>query len=342
MNGGIRLGGRPNRDIDTSSMFHLPMFIMQDPPKHDEQRKVVTPMFTPTHLQELRELIRERAGKILDGLPRNEEFNWVREVSVELTGQMLATLFDVPQEDRHKLIYWSDTVENLGNPDFFETPEEGFQELWKCFEYFNAVWKERAARETPGTDLISMLAHDESTKNMPPNEFLGNMLLLIVGGNDTTRNSISGGVLALNQNPAEYEKLRNNHDLIPKMVPEIIRWQSPVAHMARTAMEDVELGGKTIKKWDKVAMWYISGNRDDTEIEDANQFIIERVNPRKHVSFGFGIHRCVGNRLAEMQLNVLWEEIIKRFPRIEVVGDPVYLRSNFIHGIRELPVKIPG
>ncbi len=342
MNGGIRLGGRPNRDIDTSSPFHLPMFIMSDPPKHDEQRKVIAPMFTPKHLQDLKELIRERAGKILDGLPRNEEFNWVREVSVELTGQMLATLFDVPQEDRHKLIHWSDTVENLSNPDFFETVEEGFQELWKCWEYFDAVWKERLERNEPGNDLISMLTSDPSTRDMQPNEFLGNVLLLIVGGNDTTRNSITGGVLALNQNPDEYAKLRADHSLIPKMVPEIIRWQSPVAHMARTAMKDVELGGKVIKKDDKVVMWYISGNRDDSQIDRANEFIIDRDNPRKHLSFGFGIHRCVGNRLAEMQLNVLWEEIMKRFDNIEVVGEPKYLRSSFIHGIRELPVRIPG
>ena len=341
-NGGIRLGGRPKEQPAADSPFYLPMFIMQDPPKHDDQRKVVTPSFTPKRIHELQGLIRERAGKILDELPINEEFNWVREVSVELTGQMLATIFDVPQEDRHKLIHWSDTVENIGNPDWFETPEEGFQELWRCFEYFDAVWKERESRSEPGDDLISTLVHGEATKNMTPNEFLGNMLLLIVGGNDTTRNSISGGVLALNRNPDEYQKLRDNPGLISKMVPEIIRWQSPVAHMCRTAMEDTEVGGKLIRKHDKVVMWYISGNRDESEIERANEFIVDRNNPRRHLSFGFGIHRCVGNRLGEMQLNVLWEEIMKRYPRIEVVGDPVYLRSSFIHGIRELPVRIPG
>ena len=341
-NGGIRMGGRPVEDSDQKGMFYLPMFIMQDPPVHDEKRAVVSPSFTPKRLQELESLIRERAATILDNLPRNEEFNWVRAVSVELTGQMLATIFGVPQEDRHKLIHWSDTVERLGDPDYFETPEEGFQELWKCFEYFDAVWKDRQSSDVLGSDLISTLAQSESTKNMPPNEFLGNMLLLIVGGNDTTRNSITGGVLALNQNQDEYTRLRNNPDLIPKMVPEIIRWQSPVAHMCRTATEDVELGGKQIRKNDKVVMWYISGNRDETVIPDANRFIIDRDTPRHHLSFGYGIHRCVGNRLGEMQLNVLWQEIMKRFDKIEMVGDPKYLRSNFIHGIVDLPVRIPA
>jgi len=341
-NGGIRMGGRPVENPDEQSMFHLPMFIMQDPPKHDEQRAVVSPSFTPKRLQELSGLIRERAGEILDNLPRNEEFDWVRSVSVELTGQMLATIFGVPQEDRHKLIHWSDTVERLGDPDYFETPEQGFQELWKCFEYFDAVWKDRQADRVQGDDLISTLVHGESTRNMPPNEFLGNMLLLIVGGNDTTRNSISGGVLALNQNPGEYDKLRDNPTLIPKMVPEIIRWQSPVAHMCRTAVKPVELGGKQIKPGDKVVMWYISGNRDASMITTPDQFIIDRPNPRQHLSFGYGIHRCIGNRLGEMQLNILWQEIMQRFDRIEVTGDPSYLRSNFIHGITDLPVTIRG
>ena len=339
MNGGIRLGGRP-LDEPPPDLFHLPMFIMEDQPVHDAQRKTVAPMFTATRLSAMGELIRQRAGAILDGLPRGEDFNWVREVSVELTGQMLATLFDVPQEDRHKLIHWSDTVERIGDPDYFDSPAEGFAEIWKCFEYFNDIWQERQSASTPGEDLISFLAHGEATKHMAPNEFLGNVLLLIVGGNDTTRNSISAGVQALNRFPEEYDKLKENLNLIPNMVSEIVRWQSPVAHMCRTAMADVEIGGQQIRKMDKLAIWYLSGNRDDSRFSDANRLIIDRPNVRQHLAFGYGIHRCLGNRLAEIQLRILWEEIMARFSHVEVVGNPKYLNSSFIRGITDLPVRV--
>ena len=338
-NGGIRLGGRP-LEGPPDPMFHLPMFIMADPPVHEQQRKAVAPMFAPSKLGRLAELIRRRAARILDELPRDETFNWVRRVSVELTGQMLATLFDVPQQDRHKLIHWSDTVERIADPDYFETAEEGFRELWTCFEYFNAIWQERAAKADQGEDLISFLARGEATRSMSPSEFLGNILLLIVGGNDTTRNSISGGVLALNRFPGEFEKLKANPGLIPNMVPEIVRWQSPVAHMCRTAMADTEIRGTRIRKWDKLCIWYLSGNRDERHVPEPNRFWIERPQVRSHLAFGFGIHRCLGNRLAEMQLGIIWEEILKRFREVEVVGEPKYLYSNFIRGITELPVRV--
>jgi len=220
-----------------------------------------------------------------------------------------------------------------------DSEEHRRAELLECANYFLNLWNERV-NVPPGNDLISMLAHGEATRNMDKMEFLGNLVLLIVGGNDTTRNSITGGVLALNENPAEYDKLRANPSLIPSMVPEIIRWQTPLAHMRRTALCDVELGGKQIRKGDRVVMWYVSGNRDPDAIENPDAFIIDRARPRQHLSFGFGIHRCVGNRLAEMQLRIVWEEILKRFSFVEVVGEPVRVLSAFVKGYSELPVKL--
>jgi cytochrome P450 len=211
--------------------------------------------------------------------------------------------------------------------------------LGQCLAYFTRLWNERV-NAAPGNDLISMLAHSPSTRHMDPKEFLGNIILLIVGGNDTTRNSISGGVLFLNQNPDQYRKLRENPQLIPGMVSEIIRYQTPLAHMRRTALVDTEIGGKTIRKGDKVIMWYASGNRDEESIETPERFIIDRARPRQHISFGFGIHRCVGNRLAEMQLRILWEEILKRGRTIEVVGEPERVPSNFVRGYASLPVCV--
>ena len=280
---------------------------------------------------------------MLDSLPRNIEFDWVEKVSVELTTLMLATLFDFPLEDRKLLTYWSDVATadfEAGGP--IDSEEKRMQELGHCLEYFTRIWNERVNAE-PGPDLISMLAHGDATRNMGPREFLGNLVLLIVGGNDTSRNSMSGSIVALNQNPDEWTKLKNNPGLIPgSFVPEVIRWQTPLAHMRRTAKEDIELNGCKIAAGDKVIMWYLSANRDEAAIERPYDFIVDRARPRQHVSFGFGIHRCVGNRLAELQLKILWEEILKRFDRIEMVNEPTRTYSNFVHGWTRVPVRIPG
>ena len=332
------LGGITNRDFDED--FVLPMFIAMDPPKHDVQRKTVSPIVSPANLALLEGTIRERVGMILDGLPRGETFDWVDKVSIELTTQMLATLFDFPWEDRRKLTRWSDVATAIPGGGVVDTEEQRRAELLECLEYFTGLWNERVNTEG-GNDLISMMAHGEATRNMEPMEYLGNIILLIVGGNDTTRNSITGGLLALSQNPDQYDKLRANPELITSMVPEIIRWQTPLAHMRRTALQDTEFGGKTIRKGDKVIMWYVSGNRDETAIENPDAFIIDRPRPRMHLSFGFGIHRCVGNRLAELQLKIVWEEALKRFPVIEVVGEPKRVYSSFVKGYETLPVRIP-
>ena len=318
-------------------------FIAMDPPKHDEQRVVVSPAVAPSNLANMEGLIRERTERVLDGLPRNETFDWVDRVSIELTTMMLATLFDYPFEDRRQLTYWSDVaICNVDAPDSpVHSEEEKFAEMTKMTEALGKLFAERA-KLPPKFDLLSMLAHSTATRNMPFREFMGNLTLLIVGGNDTTRNSMTGGLMALNEYPAEYQKLRDDPALIPRMVPEIIRYVTPVIHMRRTALEDAELGGKHIKKGDKVVMWYVSGNRDAQAIEDPDRFIIDRPRPRQHLSFGFGIHRCVGNRLAELQLRILWEEILKRYPVIEVMGPARRVYSNFIHGILSLPVRIPA
>ncbi len=318
----------------------LPMFIAMDPPKHDEQRKAISPIVAPANLNNWQNLIRERTGKVLDRLPRNETFNWVDMVSIELTTYMLATLLDFPLEDRRLLTYWSDitTSNKLTNPDAPE-PEVRMAELRKMLEYFTRLWNERI-NLPPRTDLISMLAHGPATRNMGPAEFMGNLALLIDGGNDTTRNSMTGGLLALHDHPQEMAKLRANPALVDSLVPEIIRWQTPLAYMRRTALVDTELSGKHIRKGDKLAMWYLSGNRDESAIPEANRFIVDRERPRQHLSFGFGIHRCVGNRLAELQLKILWEELLRRFKVIEVVGEPTRVRSSFVRGFSHLPVRI--
>ena len=288
-------------------------------------------------------LIRERTRLVLDALPRNETFDWVEHVSVKLTTMMLATLFDFPFEERGMLTYWSDVaICNVNAPDApVHSEAERFEVLKGMAEYMGRLFNQR--RDAPPKfDLLSMLAHGAATREMPLREFMGNLALLIVGGNDTTRNSMSGGLLALNQFPAEYAKLQANPDLIDNAVPEIIRWQTPVIHMRRTALRDTELGGRQIRAGDKVVMWYISGNRDPEAIDNPDAFVIGRARPRQHLSFGFGIHRCVGNRLAELQLKILWQEILPRFPKIEVVGEAERVYSNFIRGIRSLPVRIPA
>ncbi len=319
-----------------------PGFIAMDGPRHIAHRKTVRPVVGPRNLIRLEPLIRERVIGILDSLPVEETFDWVDTVSIELTTAMLATLFDFPYEERRRLTVWSDMATaspaQVGATGVSE--EERQASLRECLEVFQGFWDERKGRQSEQLDLITALANGAATQDLKPMDYLGTLVLLIVGGNDTTRNSITGGVLALNENPAEYAKLRNDVGLIPNMVSEMIRWQTPLAHMRRTATRDTELGGKTIQRGDKLVMWYVSGNRDESVIRRANEFLIDRENVREHLSFGWGVHYCVGSQLAEMQLRILWEEIMARYQRVEVVGEPIRVRSNFVKGFHELPVRL--
>ncbi|MEO8318176.1 MAG: cytochrome P450 [Bradyrhizobium sp.] len=332
--GGIQITDQPKGQ-------EIPNFLRMDPPGHTAHRRTVAPIVAPSHLANFEPLIRKRTCDVLDALPRHETFDWAERVSTDLTNMMLATLFDFPWEDRMKLTWWSDVaIANVDSPDaVVHSNDERISELTRMGEYFRKLWDTRAAAP-PAFDLISMLSHSPATRNLQAREFIGNIALLIVGGNDTTRNSMTGGLMALVENPDQFELVRAKRELVSNLVSEIIRYHTPVLHMRRTARADVELAGRHIAKGDKVVMWYVSGNRDESKIDRADQFIIDRAKPRQHLAFGAGIHRCVGDRLAEQQIRILWEEILHRDLRFEIMGPPQRLYSNFIRGIRSLPVRI--
>ncbi|MGI9577014.1 MAG: cytochrome P450, partial [Microthrixaceae bacterium] len=317
---GITLSPKPTPETE-ALMNRLATFIAMDPPEHTKQRKTVRAVSAPSHLKTLEPLIRERTAGVLDSLPEGETFDWVDTVSIELTTLLLATLFDFPMEDRRKLTRWSDIVFAVPEPGgIVESQEQKITEILECAGYFGELWDQR--RGGDGFDLVTMLANGEATKDMEAIEHLGNLLLLIVGGNDTTRNTMSGSVYGLNKYPEQYDKLIADPSLIRNMVQEIIRWQTPLSYMRRTATRDVELGGKQIKKNDQILMWYLSANRDEEVFPNAEAIDIERENASEHLSFGYGVHYCMGSRLAELQLRIVWEEILRRFERVEVVGEP--------------------
>ncbi len=318
----------------------MPMFIAMDRPKHTGQRRTVAPAFTPSEMVRMSDDIRRRTAEILDGLEWGKEFDWVDQVSIELTTQMLAILFDFPWEDRRKLTFWSDWAGDIELVKSEALRAERLQHMYECGAYFTQLWNQKVNKE-PTPDLISMMIHSDAMSQMDQMEFLGNLILLIVGGNDTTRNSMSAAVYGLDLFPQQRARLEADPALIPNTVQEIIRWQTPLAHMRRTATEDAEVEGQMIRAGEKVALWYISANRDESVFgPDADQIVVDRPNARRHLAFGHGIHRCVGARLAELQIAILLEEMAKRRMRVNVLGEPTRVAASFVHGYRKLPVEI--
>ncbi len=317
----------------------MPMFIAMDRPKHTGQRRTVAPAFTPSEMARLTANIRGRTADILDTLPIGQPFDWVDTVSIELSTQMLAILFDFPWEDRRKLTFWSDWA---GDIEISKDPlrkQERLGHLWECAGYFTNLWNGKIGKE-PTPDLISMMIHSDAMSEMDQQEFLGNLILLIVGGNDTTRNSMSAFAYGLNCFPDERAKLEADPGLIVNTTQEIIRWQTPLAHMRRTARTDSELDGHRIREGDKIALWYISANRDESVFERPDDIIVDRPNARRHLAFGHGIHRCVGARLAELQISILLEEMAKRRLRVNVTAEPTRVAACFVHGYKSLPVEL--
>jgi cytochrome P450 len=334
--GGITIADRPEF-MEENNEPPLPMFIAMDRPQHTGQRRTVSPAFTPAEMARQSAGIRQRTAELLDSLPVGETFDWVDKVSIELTTGMLAILFDFPWEDRRLLTKWSDTAADFEAIEDEEKNKQRWDILFEMAAYFTNLWNERANKE-PRPDLISMMIHSEATRNMTPQEYMGNLVLLIIGGNDTTRNTMTGSAMVQNLYPDNWAKLMADPGLIPNGVSELIRWQTPLAHMRRTAQQDFDVGGQLVRAGEKVVMWYLSANRDEAIFPNGDVFDPTRDNARRHLSFGFGIHRCVGARLAELQLGILLEEMQKRKMKVEVVGAPSRVYSSFVHGYRSLPV----
>jgi linalool 8-monooxygenase len=313
-------------------------FLSMDPPEHNRYRRMISPGFGPSRLKALEGQIHDRVCNILDRLGARKECEFVTEVAAELPIQVLAELLGIPQADRLKLFDWSNSMIAEDDPELRKGPEETAADVRAMIEYSGRLWEERVAN--PGPDLISMLIHpDADGEVMSKERYLGTFILLVAAGNETTRNSISGGLITLARFPEQRQRLTDNPALYGTAAAEIIRYVSPIMHMRRTAIADSVVRGKTIRRGDKVIMWYVSANRDEQIFTNPFGFDLTRAEATQ-LGFGVGQHFCLGARLAELQLRIFFTEFLRRYPKAEPSGPIRRMRSNFVAGIKEMPVRL--
>ena len=319
--------------VDPTVGTPMHSLLMMDPPEHTKHRDVVKRLGLPQTVASFEELVRKTTRQVLAALPRGEVFDFVDRVSIEITATLLAAMLGYPMEQRRELVHWSDTITS-----FASDPESQAETL--RFAESMGSWLERRAAQPPSNDLLSILAHSDLMSTVSAEHRLETVMTFLVGGNDTTRNTMSGGLWALWEHPGELEKLRANPKHLSSFVQESLRWQTASMCMRRNALEDFDFHGRKIKKGDKVVLWWLSGNRDEQAIDRANEFIVDRERPWRHLAFGHGIHRCLGAKLAELQLGILWEEFFSQRLNFEVIAKPEYAPSAILRTIRHLPVRI--
>ena len=313
--------------------------IGMDPPDHQIYRKMVAPSFTPKAIRTLEGDMRLKIRELLENVEDKGEFNFVTEISEQLPLWVLCEMMGIPESERPKI---RDLVNNLTDASIQQDPNNAFQ-IWvnymELFKMGRDMIEER--RKSPTDDLMSVVANTKiEGGELPPELLDGFFLLMVIAGNETTRNTLTGGLMALTDNPKEREKLLKDPSLISNATDEMLRWVTSVIYFRRTATKDTNIRGQDIKAGDKVVMWYGSANRDEDIFEDGHLFRVDRENAKKHLAFGAGEHLCLGNRLGHMQIRILFEELLDRFPNIHSISDPVRIPSNFLAGISELKVRI--
>jgi cholest-4-en-3-one 26-monooxygenase len=329
---GSNIEDYPEQDLQMIRMLMVNM----DPPMHNKFRRLVSLGFTPKQINRMEEGIRTGCAEILDRVAAKSECDFVKEIAAELPLEVICDILGVPREDCPKVFDWSNRLIGFDDPEFQNSVEDARQAAGEVWMYAHQLATSRKGKE--GKDLVSVLMNAEvDGERLSEGEFDAFFLLLLVAGSETTRNAISGGLLALQENPDQLQKLIDDPSLVESAVEEILRWTSPVMYFRRTLTEDQVVRGVEIKKGQKIAMYYGSANRDEDVFENSMKFDITR-DPNEHIAFGIGQHSCLGLNLARLELRVMFEQLLARLPDIRVSGDVVRLRSNFINGYKRIPV----